>query len=208
MRKTSKLLLVGLTAALLLSLAVSSASANRLSISNRNIRAVWTPLRFIAGTNTWSCNFTLEGSFHSATIAKVANALIGFISRGSVGPCSAGSATILTATLPWHVQYESFAGRLPTITRVNLLLIGLSWQIQPSGSLVCLLRTEAGHPFRGEAELEPASGRITGLRAEPGRGIPLTGSGGFCAFAGEGHFEGTGVVTLLGNTTSVSIRLI
>lgn len=206
MRKTAELLLVGLTAALILSLAISSASANKLSISNRNIRAVWTPMRFVGGGNTVSCNVTLEGSFHSATIAKARGALIGHISRGSLNNCTGGSATILSATLPWHVQYESFAGTLPDINTVRILFIGASFQFQPAGSLTCLMRTSTTEPTGAIAFLEQE--RVIAFTINPLLEIRLTGQGGLCAFSGGAHLEGIGVLTLLGNTTAISIRLI
>ncbi|HEX4806912.1 MAG TPA: hypothetical protein VFU94_13520 [Conexibacter sp.] len=206
MRKRSKLLLAGLAASLMLAAAVGSASANNLSMSNQNQRIVWSALNFIAGTSTVTCAVTLEGSFHERTTAKVIGRLLGYITRATVGTCVRGSATVLNETLPWHIQYAGFTGRLPTITSVLLNMIGASFAVQPEGSLRCLARTEANHPSKGEAAVE--AGVITGLRALVEAEIPLTGEGGLCIFGGSGHFEGTGRVTLLGATTAISIRLI
>ncbi|HEX4806911.1 MAG TPA: hypothetical protein VFU94_13515 [Conexibacter sp.] len=198
--------LLAVTSALLLAFAVGTASANNLSFSNRNQRIVWSALNFIAGSSTITCAMTLEGSFHESTTAKVIGRLLGYITRATVGTCTRGSATVLNETLPWHIQYAGFTGRLPTITSVLLNIVGLSWGLQPEGSLKCLLRTEANHPFRSEAIVE--GGVIVGLRVLPEAEIPLTGEGGLCIFGGSGHFEGTGRVTLLGATTAISIRLI
>jgi hypothetical protein len=205
MRKSSKLLFAGLTAAIVLSMAVASASANRLVVNEKSYRIVWSPLRFIAGGNTVSCNVTLEGSFHSATIRKVERALIGHVTRASVNTCTGGSATVLNATLPWHVQYNGFTGTLPRITGVLLKLVGASFQVQPSGSLACLAATTEERPAKGIAGVE--AGTVTELTAEAAAEIPLRGGGGLCAFAGGGHFEGTGTVTKLGGG-SLTIKLI
>jgi len=129
MHTRSKLALAGLAATLLMAFAVNSASANHLSVSSQNFRLVWTALTFFGeGTgsteNTIICPVTLEGSFHSSTLAKVIGALIGHVTRATVvgTSCTGGRATILQETLPWHVTYEGFSGTLPRITAVRLLL--------------------------------------------------------------------------------------
>jgi len=205
MRKSSKLLFTGMAAAFLMAFAVGTASANHLSISSRLVIIRWTPLRFIAGSNTISCNVTLEGSFHSATIAKVNEALVGHISRGSVNSCTGGSATILNETLPWHVRYAGFTGTLPNITGINLRLISASFRVQPSGSVVCLARSTIENPARGIANENAATHVVRELTAESGAGIPLNGF--LCEFAGEGHFEGVGALEN-GARASVTVTLI
>lgn len=207
MRKVTRLAIAGLTASLLMALAVSAASANRLSVSNRNLRITWTNLEFRTGESAIArCPVTLEGSFHSATIAKIRNLLIGHVSRASVGSCASGSATVLTESLPWHVTYEGFTGTLPLISTVNLLLINAAFRIGALG-FFCLARTSTANPARGAAIVE-AGGRITGLRATETTTIPTTGSGGFGCPAATGSFAGTGSVTLLGTTTGITVRLI
>jgi hypothetical protein len=214
MCKLSRLLIAGFTTAVVFSIAVGSASANRLSTSAQDIDMRWSSLVFSsdAGSSA-TCPITLQGSFHSRTLGKVVNGLIGFVSRASVrgqtsaGNCTGATATVLTATLPWHITYRSFQGTLPNITGVTINVINASLQIQPSGSLTCLLRSTTTNPIGGTVNL--SAGRATSLTADRTFGIPLTGSGGFCAFGGEGHFEGTTVsVTRLASTTSITITLI
>lgn len=201
-----KLITVGLVAALLMALAAGSASASRLSISHGNLwRAVFRPLQFrSSGATAASCEVTLEGSFHTTTIAKVANSLIGLITRAAVGACTAGAATVLTATLPWHVQYSSFTGSLPSITGVRILLIGASFQIRDAifGS-TCLTRTTAATPAAGIAELAAGSENriVNALRADEGPRIP-------CGIL-EGSFAGTASVTEQpGGARNLLVRLI
>jgi hypothetical protein len=214
MYNRSRLLVAGITAAFVFSMAIGSASANRLSTSAQDIDMRWSNLIFSsdAGSSV-TCPITLQGSFHSRTLGKVVNGLIGFVSRGSVrgqnsaGNCTGGTGTVLTATLPWHITYRSFQGTLPNITGVKINLIGTSFQIQPEGSLTCLARATTTNPMVGTVNL--SSGRATSLSADPSASIPLTGSGGFCAFGGEGHFEGTtSSVTRLASTASITITLI
>src|ERR1044072_7798778 len=123
----TKLIISALITILLMSLAVSSASASRLSVSNRNLRAVWSLLTLSTAGTQITCPLTLEGSFHSATLAKRTGALIGHISRASVRGELAGCLNTATATisaLPWHVAYGGFQGTLPRPTGLNLSLIG------------------------------------------------------------------------------------
>ncbi|HEU4721161.1 MAG TPA: hypothetical protein VFS59_07330 [Gemmatimonadaceae bacterium] len=108
-------------AALLLSMAVGTASARNLSISNPNIRVTWSNLEFV-GTVTVRCQLTLEGSFHRNTIVKERGTLIGAITRATVKTESCTNARLRTEGLPWHLTYEGFRGTLPNITEVFLLI--------------------------------------------------------------------------------------
>lgn len=131
MRTNSKLRLAALASALLLAAAVSSASANRLSVNERNFRFTYSPISFIPSFgSTVRCPVTLAGSFHSNTGSKVAGALSGFINVATTGTCEAGRARFNTETLPWHIQAASFAGALPNITSITQRLIRPSWEVQ------------------------------------------------------------------------------
>ena len=207
MRTRSKLLIAGFTAALMLTMAVSSASAGRLSVTNKNFRVVWNPLSLssTAGVGPINCPVTLEGSFHSQTIRKTVGALVGYVTRGTTvpGSCTGGRATVNQASLPWHLRYRGFTGTLPNITGVSLGLIGARFTVNAAG-INCTTTTTAEEPAVGIAEV--GGGVITGMRADESFTIPL--SGAFCALAGRGRFAGTGRVTLLGAATVISIRLI
>jgi hypothetical protein len=208
MRNGSKLLLAAFTATALLSLAVSSASARRLEISNTNFRIVWTSLEFIAPFTRVLCPVTLEGRFHSRTISKVSGQLIGYVTSAFVGSaCTGGSGRALTETLPWHVQYLGFRGTLPIIEGgIRLILVGARFRIINGGGTACLAGTTQASP--GGAIATPgAGGLIRTLRADESLRIPL--EGGFsCAIAGSGTFQGTGEVFLQGTTTRIFVRLV
>jgi hypothetical protein len=205
MRNRSKLLLAGLTAALMLATAVSTASAGRLEISEREFRAIWSSLTFdpdVGGSVI--CPVTLGGSFHSRTIRKTINALIGAITSAAVGACGAGtSATVLTATLPWHLTYNGFEGRLPTITGIRLLLIGAAFQVQSDAT--CLARTDVAEPAGGTVAI--SGGQATTIRADENFQIDLDTPGFICDLAGDASFSGTGNVRTPSNGL-LFIRLI
>ncbi len=207
MKYRTRLLIASLVAATALAAAISSASANRLSISNKNIRVSWTSLE-LSNTITSEvirCPVTLEGSFTESTIRKVLRALIGLVSKASVtgASCTGGTATVRQETLPWRFTYEGFTGRLPNIESVKALLIRASFEIRASLA-TCQAQTTEEEPATDIANLG-ASGEVSGLRAEEATRIRLTG--GICGL-GSGSFRGTGRVTQLGTTTKITITLI
>jgi hypothetical protein len=212
MQRHIRLLLTGLAATAILAAAVGTATANRLALSNNAIRVVWRSLELSnsVSTNVVRCAVTLEGSFHSRTIEKIANKLIGYITRANVqnNQCTGGRATVLNETLPWHLTYNSFTGRLPIIETLVLNLIRAGFIVEIPGFNNCKAITSSESPARGIANIG-AGGRVENLRADPTARIPLVnGPGGFACGLGTGSFEGTGVVTLLGTNNAISITLI
>jgi len=192
MKPSLKLLYTALAATLLLSLAVGGASANRLSLSENQFDIRWGALEFVPSSgSTVRCPVTLLGTFHSQTIRKVINNLIGAVDHAVVANalCVGGRATVLTATLPWHVRYNGFTGTLPNITGVGLTLVGASFRID-NGTLSCLARTDTTDPAGGIANV--SGGQVRTLTADSSRTIDLENEG-FCAF-GSGRFAGTGDV--------------
>jgi hypothetical protein len=119
---------------------VASASANRIWATSTTVRASFPGVRFSGGFGTSECAVTLEGSFHSATMEKVAGKLVGYITRAVAATrCFRGSGTILTASLPWHIRYASFAGTLPNITSINATITGAGFNVkEPVFGIACL----------------------------------------------------------------------
>jgi hypothetical protein len=205
----SKLLFGSIAAALLLSMAVGSASARDLSLTNRNFRMVWSRLQIgSTGGVSLDCPVTLEGRFHSSTIHKTIGALIGFMTRGTVvpGSCTGGTATINQEALPWHIRYNGFSGTLPRITLLFVSIIGMKSTWTQAGS-TCVTQTTVANPAKARLIVNEATGAGGELRLDETALIPLR-SGFFCQFVGQFFLSGTGRVTLLGNTTTISIRLI
>jgi hypothetical protein len=197
-----KVLLAALGATVLLSALVSTASARSFSTTSQGLRSTFREVRFRLPFFTTSCQVTLEGTLHSRTIAKVAGALIGYITRAELGPCSAGTATILRETLPWHVRYLGFTGTLPTITSLRTNVIDASFRIREPFSITCLARSTAAQPSVGTFNRE-AGGALT--TAEIGGTIT---TGPEC-FEEPGVFSSDrGPVTVLGGTARITVTLI
>jgi hypothetical protein len=207
MTKQSKVWLALLGATVAMGALVGTASARSLSTSNQSIRATWAAMEFSSpstGVNV-RCPVTLEGSLHSRTIAKVANSLIGYITRAIVAEpsCTGGSAKALTETLPWHVTYGSFAGTLPNITSIRTPVLRSSFNIIAvffGIRITCTFRTS---PINGTFNRE-GGGALTSVSVE---GRELVGEGGFgCE---RGNLAGTSsTLTLLGAATRITVTLI
>jgi hypothetical protein len=205
MRTRSKLILAALTTTLLMGLAVGSASAGRLSISNRNIRLTFSPFHIISRESgaLFSCNLTLEGSFHSGTIRKVQGALAGYITRASARECS---TTILQGTLPWHITYDSFSGTLPRLESLNLVFHRFAFIIDTIVHPPCLFAEDGVRRVRERLNVEP-NGLVLNTSVDNTIELPLFEGTEGC-FRNVG-FEGTGTVRLLGSSTqNISVRLI
>ncbi|HZV73420.1 MAG TPA: hypothetical protein VFF79_06870 [Conexibacter sp.] len=209
--------LTGVALAILTMLvAVQSASANHLSISQETLRVVWPEESKINFSNTAggieiSCALTLEGSFHSKTIVKTSGSLMGYVTRAIFGPVSnclktnVTNITTLTASLPWHIRYDSFTGTLPAIGGLRLQVAGFAFLLTAFGAS-CLYRSTAANPFFGVASRE-SGGVITGLQAEEGTSMPLFSGGILCPASVT--FSGTATrVTKLGETAAIRLTLI
>lgn len=136
---------VGIT--MLLGVLASSASAGRLSSTEQRIRAAWRTMNFRVGFGTIECEVTLDVTFHARTITKTTFALIGYITSATVRSCSRGGMTILTETLPWHVEYSGFVGTLPNILDIDTSVVGASLRLRESSvGATCLARSSAAAP--------------------------------------------------------------
>jgi hypothetical protein len=205
----TKLILAGLTAALVMAFAANSASARNLSISHGELWLVtWEQLRFVSGgVPVVECDVTLDGSFHYRTFLKVRDSLVGYITRAISNHCLTGSATILTTNLPWHIRYQSFEGTLPNITGIRLRLILAEFRLHTSINTFCLARTSETEPAEGVARLSAGTGRrlVTGLTAYERAEIVCREA----LFSARGAFAGTGTVRELpGLNTNLLVRLI
>lgn len=204
MIKHSKVWFALLGATVIFGALVGTASANRLSVSNQNIRATWTSLELInssAGVDV-RCPVTLEGSLHSATISKVAGALIGYINRATTGTCTGGAATVLQETLPWHNTYQGFTGTLPNITTINTTVVRPGFKVTASFFGIPVTCTYRTSNVSGIYNRE-AGGALTSVRVE-GRELAAEGSG--CS---PGTLQGTSTtLTQAGTTTRITVTLI
>jgi hypothetical protein len=215
-------LAVGFAAALLLALAVGTASARTFSTSEQSIRVTWSPLTFSGeGAAEARCNVTLESSFHSRTIPKVQGTLIGYITRAIVGrPCQRntgwafngternevlGSVTVPNS-LPWHLTYERFSGTLPNPESFTFLLVNARFLLRvvtAIGTVLCQYTSNVTNGVSAAIASLGTGGRVDSLAADPTRRIRSETFG--CPTT---TFSASGPVTGLNAGNSISIRLI
>jgi hypothetical protein len=215
-RHRTRLLLITLTATTALATALAGTSnASRLSSSNQNFRATWSPVSFQTegeGGIIVECNVTVEGSFHYRTIIKQARSLIGYVTKATIAhPCggsgeawadngieNAGLGTIPNS-LPWHLTYEAFEGTLPNITGIRFL-VRPRYTVRTALTGLCKMEGNS----QGVLKLNAGAGIF--IKSDETIALSKTSGGFFCV---AGHFGNTGgTVTLLGNTTSITITLI
>jgi len=190
----------------LLATAVSTASANNLAVSNQNVRASWRSLEFVSALVTIRCPVTLEGSLHSRTIAKVAGALVGAVTRVAIKNESCTNGTARVSNFPWHITYESFGGRLPNIAEVNLLLSRFRFQLTVPGFCTNGEYGTATDNITGAAAVE-ARGALTTLTPIEGRNTAtLVAAREFCP--ATGRLRGEGNITVLNSTARITVTLI
>ena len=222
MRTSLKLGVTAFAATLFLAVAVGSASAGNLSINNQNLRITFNRLEFSAPEFAMiRCPVTVEGSFHTRTIAKVAGSLVGAITRSRVKQeaCTNGTAasfngvetyngTTTPNTLPWHLTYEGFTGTLPNIATLRVLYSRFRFGIRDS-SAVCTGQYGTAEDNVTLSATREAGGGITGVELVVGRNeatLFRRDAGFACPARGTGNSQGT--VMLLGTTTRLSVTLI
>jgi len=189
----SKLMLAMLVVVLASAIAASTASAGRISVNVSAIEVLFSALKARAGAFEVSCPTTLGGTFGSAVISKLSRIRWGVVYNASLAEasCTGGSATVLTESLPWEIQYSSFSGVLPIIERISTSVVNAAWEVLIN-SIKCYLHTTASSPAKLRFVVE-SGGAVTGYEAEPNARIPLTGEA-LCAFAGEASLSGVGTV--------------
>jgi hypothetical protein len=205
-----KAMLTALVLGAALAMLAAPASARRLEFSNQTFRAVFPGGESIENFNV-NCPVTLEGSFHSRTMAKVSGALVGYVTRGVVGSasCSGGRMRFLTERLPWHIRFQSFAGTLPNITRMTFQIVGwgilFEYTIAPGST--CLYLTTAAMPTRFILSRE-AGGAIEPFTLDEASAINLfTGEPFICPASKV--LGGQFTYRVLGSTsTKIVVRLV
>jgi hypothetical protein len=192
MRSHRRIIHAAVTAALIMALAAAVSSAEEFDVVNGEFfRAQWSSFTITTGAGRIVCPVTLEGSFAAASFTSTAGTRVASVTRASLGGCTENTATILSETLPWTVQYSSFAGTLPNITSLTFRTIGASFRGTAAG-VTCLFRSTTERPMNFSATRSTAAestGQITGTRLDESARIPLTGA--FCEGT-EGTVSGSG----------------
>jgi hypothetical protein len=197
-----RLFLAAMAASALLGAFGSTASAGRLSSSSQTWKTTFPTMTLRLPFGDTVCAMTFEGSFHSRSIAKTVNALIGYITSVAMGPCSSGSKTILTETLPWHMVYAGFTGTLPNISLIKYFLINFSQREREPFGITCLDRSTTEEPVLLNFTRE-AGGAIT--TAELGGTVR---EGAECLGARATVSSARGAVTVAGAATRITVTLI
>jgi hypothetical protein len=212
---------IALSATCLFALATSTASAGTLSTSTDGFLAQWRSLEVVSSLGVViRCPVTLDGSFHSRTIAKVARSLIGYITLAVIHQtaCSNGRGAALNGTetyngtttpntLPWHATYESFSGSLPAIQSARLLINRFRFGITVPG--ICTGQYGATTDnISGDFSRELVTGVINTLTPTAGRNIEsrIRTDGGICPATGT--MENTANVSQLTSNNRVTLSLI
>jgi len=165
--KLCKPLLAAIGATVLLGVLVGSGSARSFSTSSQTFSIAFRRLEFKIPAATITCELRLEGSFHSRTITKSIGSLIGYLTSATLGPCGTGTATILRATLPWHIRYSGFQGTLPRITSI-IAHTETRFRIREPFGVTCLFASTAERPATLTFHVEAGGG----LTANRGGTIP------------------------------------
>lgn len=174
-----RLPLTVIVTAIALAAVVTTASANRLSLSENAFRVVFPEPTGEPPPHIILCAATFEGTFHARTFSKTSGSLVGYITRAAFREetCRGGKMIVLSELLPWHLQYESFTGTLPNITSFSTKVIGMAILAEFAafpGSR-CLITTTAEHPARAIFARE-ARGVLTSFRWDETLFIPTIGT--------------------------------
>jgi hypothetical protein len=212
-----------MTVPLLLLSFTGEAAGRRFEISNQAIRATFAALAFTAtpvlGDLEARCPVTLEGTFHSRTIAKESERLIGYITRAVLNRAActfiegARHVTILNGverlltgevpptSLPWHIRYEGFEGSLPFITEFIVRIVLLSF-LYLAFEFSCLYRSTAASPARFSFIRNTMTKQATSFLPIVEATIPRV-SGNMIACPVSSILEGPSAVRLLGSATTL-----
>jgi hypothetical protein len=207
-----KFVVAALAASALLALIAGTASARTGLRAEPSTSVLFIRnLELTGGFGTVRCNITQSVTLHSS-VAKSRGALAGQSNVAvSTNGCANGNAGILVSGRrvtglqgPYHVQYQSFEGTLPSITSIRIAVVGVSfWITEPTFGVTCLT-----------AEPQSIVGTTTGGNPATGISVAAAGialEGGFgCGFS-TGSMSGSGSIfaeLALGRAASVRITLI
>lgn len=191
-----KLLFAALTTAILVAMFAGTASANRsFSVEPGGAITGTAPVTFtgLPSGRRVTSTVTLRGNLHR-TISKVEGSLVGTITDCRVALGEAGFIFIrvridCNLTVPWHVRYVGFAGSLPSITSIRLLVLNVSFRI---ADLAGPAQIDCLYQGNIPAIARVVSGRIGEIQIDETATVPTTTpEGRECEEASEGNLRGT-----------------
>jgi hypothetical protein len=200
--RTTRRSLGALVATLVLGVGVGSAAAEEYWVIGQSFRVAMRALTVHSDVieATAVCPVTLEGTFSSASFTAAARTRIGSVTRAGLGACTGGTASILSASLPWTLQYDTFGGTLPEPTSVSTRIIGAGIAAT-LGGISCLASTEEAEPLKLRFLRNPPGELSEASFDESSRIRPR---GAFCELS-KGYLSGSGTNRLLGTTAEESV---
>jgi hypothetical protein len=222
MRNRTRIMLLVLTTALALAAAVGSAAANRIEMSEQRFLVLFRELTFEGGGGiNVVCEVNLEGSFHSRTLSKVREQLIGYVTeavvhRNAEERCIQNRAWVLNGverirgtttapnTLPWHILYNGFRGPLPTITGIIVLMRGAGFLVEVGLGTTCLYLSTTERPLEGTINV--SAGTVTELSANEEFRVGL--KEGTFGCPAEGAMRGRGPIGTQVGWRLITVRLV
>ncbi len=160
MRNRGAPLATVLLAVMALMIVAGAASANRsiaLGVSEGELGRVQARSSAITFTDpTVSFRITCEVTRTlrlNSSIAKTAGAAVGTVTEVTLRNCTGGVVRMLTAGLPWRINYVSFTGTLPSIREVRVEIRSFEFLIESLlGAERCLFmgslqETTSGNPI-------------------------------------------------------------
>jgi hypothetical protein len=186
MNRTKKFAMVVLVAMLAIVAIAGTAQALRsIEVSpGGRVRAEARALVFNSSGGRVTCRVDLEAELERA-IPKTAGALIARVIAASIplASCSSerGGVQPSVLTLPWHIRYESFEGRLPEDIRViNAIVLAVRFNLHfLSLGIDCLY----GGDLR--VKIEATRNVARRIRVVAGQNLPRLSGSIFCPPEGE-----------------------
>jgi hypothetical protein len=217
MRKRIRIVIGALTLAVALVVAVDTATARRLEVSEQRFLILFRGLSFTTINLDSICDVNLEGSFHSRAISKVSGQLVGYVTEAIAHhPCSGAEmvlpngverlqGTTSPQALPWQVVYLAFRGELPAILEINLSIMSAAFDFEAAG-LLCKYAAQLGRQVEVHLKLE-GTGRVLGAQVNEERELVLFESNSVLC-ATRGFLSGTGAVGTQREWRELLVRLV
>ncbi|MGB2709981.1 MAG: hypothetical protein WBC33_00570 [Conexibacter sp.] len=167
--------MTALAALFVIAAVAGAASANRaieLIPLERTLERVREDVRALTFTETEGaasviCEVLRTVSLHR-TISKVTGSLAGTVREVRVQNCTGGTVRVLVETLPWHLRFISFTGRLPFPDTIRFRRLAIAALVEAFFGLVrCLYRGDYEAIARIEVD------RYIGKRFDERVSIPL-----------------------------------
>jgi hypothetical protein len=211
-RGAASLVSTGVVVAILC-LAAAAANAGEFQVSPRDFRFTWRALSFrgviregeegeereIVLIET-TCSITLIGAFGSDPFAKSRGTLVADLFPLTLGYSCSSPFQIFLSTLNWNLNYASFTGTLPDVTRLSL-------SVTRFGGEFDLLIMDCYYAYTDESpgllHLGVSEGAVTEASFDESMPMPFGGGG----FACPTEVSVSGTASVVGEREGGTARL-